>query len=152
MLRKPRDKHAGIFADGVGIDILYQGIVVTTLILIAYFIGLYLDTGSFNIATSEIGISMSCLTMSIVGCCHAINLRSRTESIFKLKTNNAILFLSVAVSILLTICICEVDFIAGVFKLVTLSFEQCAISFLLGFAIIPIVEIVKFIKRKLKKN
>ena len=46
MKRKPRSKDAGIFAGGVAFDIVYQGIVVAFLILLAYFIGHYIESGT----------------------------------------------------------------------------------------------------------
>ncbi len=39
MRRKPRSKKDGIFAGGLGIDCAYQGILVSVLTIIAYFIG-----------------------------------------------------------------------------------------------------------------
>ena len=88
MRRKPRSKDAGIFANGMGVDIVYQGIAVTALIMSSYFFGVYLDTGIWQITTSTHGISMAFLTMSMVGCFHSLNLRSRRGSIFKLKKQN----------------------------------------------------------------
>jgi len=39
MQRKPRSSKDGIFAGGLGIDVLYQGAMVTALTLAAYFLG-----------------------------------------------------------------------------------------------------------------
>ncbi len=39
MNRKPRSSKDGIFAGGLGIDVLYQGAMVTVLTLLAYFLG-----------------------------------------------------------------------------------------------------------------
>ena len=102
MERKPREKSSGLFADGLGFDIIYQGVAVTALIIISYFIGHFIDTGNWEITTSPHGISMAFLTMSMVGCFHSINLRSRRQSIFKLKNQNWILMLAVIISLLLT--------------------------------------------------
>lgn len=45
MRQKPRPKTDGIFADGMAIDIIYQGMIITSLIMLSYFIGAYIDTG-----------------------------------------------------------------------------------------------------------
>lgn len=151
MERKPREKSSGLFADGLGFDIIYQGIAVTALIVTSYFIGHYIDTGTWEITTSPHGISMAFLTMCMVGCFHSINLRSRRQSIFKLKNQNWILILAVIISLLLTSIVCFVPGIASLFKLTQLGFTEWIIALALGFAIIPIVEIVKLIQRNLKK-
>ena len=39
MRRPPRDSNEGIFAHGVGISVMYQGIAVSILTLVAYFVG-----------------------------------------------------------------------------------------------------------------
>ncbi len=39
MKRKPRSSKDGIFAGGLGLDVLYQGVMVTVLTLVAYFLG-----------------------------------------------------------------------------------------------------------------
>lgn len=145
MRRKPRPKNDGIFAGGVATDIIYQGIVITALIMFSYFVGVYIDTGIWQITTSPHGISMAFLTMSMVGCFHSLNLRSRRESIFKLKKQNWILLASVLVSLILTTIVCEVSAIASAFKLTELGLTEWLISIALGFAIIPIVELVKWL-------
>ena len=39
MQRPPRKASDGIFANGLGFDVAYQGAMVTVLVLAAYFIG-----------------------------------------------------------------------------------------------------------------
>ena len=39
MDRPPRDSHDGIFAGGLGLDILYQGVLITVITLASYIIG-----------------------------------------------------------------------------------------------------------------
>ena len=121
MRKKPRLKNSGIFSDGMAFDLIYQGIVVTALIMISYFIGVYIDTGMWHIATSAHGISMAFLTMSMVGCFHSINLRSRRQSIFSLKKPNWVLFISVIVSLILTTIVVEVPAVSSAFKLTELG-------------------------------
>ena len=88
MKRKPRPKNSGIYSDGMVFDLIYQGAIIAALILLSYFIGVFLDTGVWQFAHNDHGISMAFLTMSMVGCFHAVNLRSRRQSIFVLKKKN----------------------------------------------------------------
>lgn len=148
MKRKPRPKDSGIYSDGMVFDLIYQGVVIAALILLSYFIGVYIDTGAWQVTHSEHGISMAFLTMSMVGCFHAVNLRSRRQSLFALKSRNWILMASVCVALILTTIVCEVPPIAEAFKLTSLGVTEWGIALGLGLAIIPIVEIVKFIQRK----
>ena len=46
MNRKPRSKDSGIYSDGMVFDLIYQGMVIAALILISYFIGVFIDTGT----------------------------------------------------------------------------------------------------------
>ena len=83
MRRKPRDAKAGIFADGMGFDIGYQGSLVTILALNSYFIG-------NNMGGAEHGTTMAFLTMSMAEIFHSFNMRSQRQSIFKLGSQNKI--------------------------------------------------------------
>ena len=56
MLKKPRDSRDGVFAGGVGVDIIYQGAFVSILVLAAYFIGHYIEWGQFEITNSPDGM------------------------------------------------------------------------------------------------
>ena len=49
MRRKPRKSDAGIFSDGMGFDVAYQGIVVTILVLISFFVGHFMQTGNWHL-------------------------------------------------------------------------------------------------------
>ena len=94
---------------------------------------------------------MAFLTMCMVECFHSLNMRSRRQSIFKLKKQNILLLVSVLISIILTTIICEVPFIAQAFKLTELGLTEWLIALGLGIAIIPIVEIVKKIQNLIAK-
>jgi hypothetical protein len=52
MRRKPRKTTDGVFAGGLGVDMAYQGLVVSILVLIAYFVGHYIESGVWEIAES----------------------------------------------------------------------------------------------------
>ena len=50
MKRKPRKASDGVFAGGMGIDIVVQGVIITALVLASFFVGVYFDMGYINIA------------------------------------------------------------------------------------------------------
>ncbi|MFR0734522.1 MAG: cation transporting ATPase C-terminal domain-containing protein [Oscillospiraceae bacterium] len=50
MRRRPRDAKAGIFAGGLGLDVAYQGLAVSVLTLISYFVGHFMESGVWEIA------------------------------------------------------------------------------------------------------
>ncbi len=49
MNRPPRDSKDGIFSGGLGFDVIYQGLLVTVITVVAYLIGAFMDpaVGSF---------------------------------------------------------------------------------------------------------
>lgn len=154
MDRKPRSSSEGIFAQGLGFNVVYQGIFVTLLTLAAFFIGERLETGRWvftNIADCQEGMTMAFLTMSMCEIFHSFNMRSATESIFTLLrqgNHNWILVGTMVASLVLTTCLIEVPFLADAFGFTPISYVEYGISLLLAISIIPLVEIVKCIQRK----
>lgn len=148
MQRKPREAKNGIFAGGMGFDIMYQGIIVTALIFISYFIGLFIETDTWSIADSAHGVTMAFLTMSMAEIFHSFNMRSQRGSIFKLPTHNWILIISAVGSLLATTIVCEIPVLAAAFGFTAVGFTEYIIAIGLGLCVIPIVEFVKFIQRK----
>ena len=151
MQRKPRNAKDGIFANGMGFDICYQGFLVTVLVLISYFIGHFLETGNWEIANSSAGTTMAFLTMSMAEIFHSLNMRSQRNSIFKLGHKNMILLLSGLASFVATTVVCEIPFLANAFDFSTVDFREYAIAIGLGFMVIPVVEIVKALQRRKEK-
>ena len=154
MDRKPRSSSEGIFAQGLGFNVVYQGIFVTLLTLAAFFIGERLETGRWvfaNITDCQEGITMAFLTMSMCEIFHSFNMRSATESIFTLLrqgNHNWILVGTMVASLVLTTCLIEVPFLADAFGFTPISYVEYGISLLLAISIIPLVEIIKYIQRK----
>ena len=154
MKRKPRNPKDGIFAGGLGIDVVYQGVLVSALTVLAFMIGNYFEHGVWSLfnADSGHGITMAFLTMSMAEIFHSFNMRSQRGSIFKLKTQNGILWGAGALSLVLTTLVIEVPFLADAFDFVSIGLKEYVIALGLAFAVIPIVEIVKLIQRSLAKK
>lgn len=151
MKKKPRDPKEGIFAGGMGFDVFFQGAVVTVLVMISYLIGHKIESGAWEFVNSADGTTMAFLTLSMVEICHSLNMRSRRGSIFKLNSHNVFLYGAMLVSLLLTTVVIEVPFIAKAFQFTPIDFSEYLIAIGLAVLIIPIMEIVKAIQRKLGK-
>ncbi len=158
MKRKPRGKNDGIFADGLGIDCLYQGITVTILTVLSFYIGEFLENGVWqfrNIVDCNEGMTMAFFTMSMCEIFHSFNMRSQRASVFGMmakKSHNIPLYLAMILSLVLTTAVIEIPFFANLFGFTQLNAEAYAISLGLAFLIIPIVEIVKAIRRAVERK
>ena len=160
MKRKPRDSKEGIFAGGLGFGVVYQGILVTIITLVSYFIGVYVLADLHHaeaILAGEytregLGTSMAFLTLSMAEIFHSFNMRSLGKSIFSMKKQNLWLWGAAALSLLLTTAVIEIPFLAEAFELASLDVLEYAIAMGLAFAVIPVVEIVKLITKLIDKK
>ena len=154
MKRKPRKSGEGVFADGMGFAIAYQGALVTAITLVSYFIGTELlppcysitDTATINM----LGTSMAFLTLSMAEIFHAFNMRSLKGSIFTVKKQNLWLIGAGILSFLLTTAV--VELLPGVFNLYHLNLTEYLIAMGLAILTIPVVEAVKFFQRLFAKR
>ena len=157
MNRPPRDSGDGIFAGGLGFDVIYQGVLVTVITVIAYLVGASFEFGEGWFAAlraageSGHGMTMAFLSMSMCEIFHSFNLRSQRKSVFSLKTHNKVLWAAMLGSLVLTTLVIEVPFIANAFGFTTIGFGEYGISIGLAILVIPIVELVKLLQRKLGK-
>lgn len=151
MNRRPREKSEGIFSGGLGFNVVYQGILVSLVTLAAYFIGHYMESGVWEITNSADGMTMAFLTMNMAEIFHSFNMRSTNKSIFTLNSHNKYLFGAMIASLVLTTAVIYVPFLSNAFGLEHISLVEYAISMGLSISVIPIVEIVKAIQRKVSK-
>lgn len=152
MKRKPRNSKDGIFSGGVGFDIIYQGLLVTAVTLIAYFVGHYMEAGVWQIANSSDGMTMAFLTMSMAEIFHSFNMRSQRQSLFSLKKQNFYLLGAMILSLALTTSVLYVPFLRQAFSFEHISLQEYFVALALAFSVIPIVEIVKLIQRSFSKD
>ena len=158
MRRKPRSKNDGVFSGGLGFDCAYQGIIVSVLTVIAFYVGEFIETGHlafYNIQDSADGMTMAFFTMAMCEIFHSFNMRSQRGSavamLFK-GHHNIALYGAMIGSFLLTTAVVEVPFLANMFEFTELSLLEYSISLGLAFLIIPIVEIIKAIQRAIAKK
>ena len=158
MNRPPRNSKDGIFAGGLGFDVVYQGVLVTIITLAAYLIGASFEFGGDwfaalrNVGESGHGMTMAFLTMSMCEIFHSFNLRSQRKSVFTLKGQNKVLWAAMLGSLLLTTLVIEVGPIARAFGFTMIGITEYAISIGLAILVIPVVETVKLFQRMASKH
>ena len=156
MKRKPRSSKDGIFANGAGIDMVWQGIYLSIIELAAYFIGLYLETGKlsfFGIPDCANAIAMAFLTVNFAEICCAVNMRSQNKSIFSkemFEHFNWWLFGAVVITVIITLAAIYVPGLSNVFGIEPGTFKtrELLICIALALSTFPAFELGKFLKRK----
>lgn len=145
MKKKPRPARASFYSEGVGINIIYQGIIEGGLTLAAFLIGTTYapDPGHY-----EIAITMAFAALGLIQLFHAFNARSNEDSIFRLGLfTNKFLVGAFVVSAILQLSVILLPFLNGVFRVTPLSLGQWLEVIGISFAIIPVVELVKLVQR-----
>lgn len=152
MKRKPIDSQKGIFTKGMTWRVIYQGMMIGILTLIAFCIGL----ATPNIEGTpeyvehvkiEIGQTMAFSVLALSQLVHVFNVRDNKNSIFKTKPfNNKKLLLAVAVSAILMITILLVPGLREIFSIWHLPIENVLEVLCLVLTPIIIVEIFKLLK------
>lgn len=157
MSRPPRNSKDGIFANGMGAAIAYQGVFLTAITLASFYLGrdvIAQMPQHVNAAytPADVGSSMAFLTLSMAEIFHAFNMRSLHGSIFAIKKQNWWLWGAGAISLALTTLVVEVPFLANAFELAKLDATEYGIALALAVTVIPLVEIVKVIARAVRKK
>ncbi len=152
MRHKPRNSREGIFAGGMGFDIFFQGAMIGLLTFISFLIGHFIEAGEWAFVDSPDGTTMAFLTLSMVEIFHSLNMRSRRQSIFMMKTHNTFLYGAMIAALVLTTTVIYVPFLSAAFGFEHISVFEYGVAMALAFSIIPIMEIEKFILRRVEKN
>lgn len=163
MKRNPRNKNEGIFADGLGLNVVCHGIFIAAITLCAFFVGVAMENnGVVSLPISELhstqGITMAFLTMSMAEIFHAYNARSAHKSIFSLHSHNKIMWAAMIGSLALTTAVIFIPGVNAAFGFANpdgsacISVSEYFIALAMAFAIIPLVEIQKLIVRAVKNK
>ncbi len=137
MDRNPRPKTEGLFAHGLGIQVVLQGAMFAVLSLIGFRLGWHL-TGAI-----EGGRTLAFTVLGFAQVFHAFNMRSE-KSLFKIGFfSNKFLNGSALLSIVLMFFVLFVPPVATVFGLVALPAWMYAAGIGLAFVPIVILEIAK---------
>ncbi len=152
MKKPPRSSSEGLFANGLGVNCVIQGIALAVITLISYVIGEIFENGSFHLVTSMDGMTMAFLTLSMAELFHSFNMRSLDKSLLKVKGHNNILYATLAGAFVLTLAVLYIPFLADAFDFAHISFTEFIIALALAFLIIPFVEVQKAIQRAMTKK
>jgi len=144
MDKKPRDASGSLFSGIVGVNIVYQGILQAMITLSVYIFAL----SRFGTDTA---ITMAFLVLGLIQLFHVSNVRSLTGSVFRKSFfSNKLLFASLTFAAMMQISVILIPGLNTIFRTVPLSGVQWIISVAAAFAIIPLVELVKAILRRVK--
>ncbi len=152
MKRKPRDAGDGIFAGGMGFDVVLQGLMAAVITVSAYIVGHYIESGVWEFVDSADGMTMAFLALSMAEIFHSFNMRSRRKSIFSMKTHNLFLWGAMLASFAATTLVVYVPFLREMFEFTEISFLEYGVAMLLALSVIPVIETVKLIQRMLESG
>lgn len=139
----PKLSRHKFFGKSDWIDIIYQGVAVGILTIIAFLIGCYIDHNEITTLDSPTGKTMAFLTMSMAEIFHSFNMRSRKHSIFKIKSNNRYLWFAALGAVILTTLVIYFPPLNQLFGFAYVTYFEYSIAIGLSLMIIPLVEGVK---------
>ena len=146
MKKKPIKNNKGIFTKGMTWRIVYQGIMIGILTLIAFVLGLATE-GVTPEEKVAIGETMAFTVLALSELVHVFNIRNNKESILKTNPfNNGKLILAILVSAALMIMVLVVPALRDVFGIAVLPTHKLEETIALVIAPLVIVEIFKFFK------
>jgi Ca2+-transporting ATPase len=141
MDQPPRPKDEGIFAHGLGMQVVLQGIMFGSLTLASYALGYFWNMGQNP--GDLAGHTMAFLVLALCQVFHSFNMRS-THSLFKIGPfTNKFLNRAALLSIVMTLAVALVPPIAMAFELVILPPAMYFIALGLALIPIPVLEITK---------
>ena len=139
MKRKPRDPKKSIFADGLLLSIIFQGLIIGTVTLIAFNLG--------NRTSVDEGRTMAFVTLSLTQLMHTFNVRSVDKSLFKIGfSTNKSLIKANAVSAALILIVTSIPILREIFKLSSLSLMNWIVVATLSVTPLFIIEFSKLFK------
>ncbi len=158
MTRKPTKPGKGIFTKGMSFRIIYQGVMIGLLTLIAFMVGLgttteCIDGLSLDQSKIEVGQTMAFVTLALSELVHVFNVRDNKKSIFKSNIfNNGKLVLAILASAALMFVILLIPALRNIFSIPVLPVGNIVELISLIFAPIVIVEIFKLLKINATKD
>ncbi len=160
MKRKPRAKEESIFANGVGVSMLWQGVYLAAIEIAAYYIGFFLENGSFSGIASgrwcENAVVMVFLTVSFAETLCALNMRSRNGSIFRREMLVNVNWWMVGALVITSLLTLIAVFMPGFRELFgihrTLTAKEFWISVGLAVSTLPVFEAGKAIQQAARKK
>lgn len=146
MEKKPRSPKKGLFADGLWGTIMFEGLMIGALALLAFSTGINV----FNDLT--IGRTMAFAVLSISQLIHAFNMRCEHSVIKAGIFGNPYLVMSLIAGLILEVSVISVPRLAVIFGVVPLSFAAWCVVAVLSIMPLIIVELQKFVSSLIWEN
>lgn len=145
MRRKPIPPSKGMFSDGLVFKIIFEGIMIGSLALFAFVIGIrFYDTEAITKGIPPVNArTMAFCVLSLSQLFHAFNMRSN-QSIFKIGLfSNMKLLFAFLICMFLQISVVTITPLTAIFKVVSLDKIQWGFVLILSFVPIIVVEFQK---------
>ena len=146
MQRRPRSAKESFFAGGMAVDMALFGAVMSALTLGIYFLSLSWY-GDYTVSAT-----MAFLTLGLVQLFHAFNIRAGHRTVFAGITQNPWMIGAFLLAGALQVGVVAIGPVATFFRSTPLSGTQWLEVLIAAAAIVPVSELVKGIKRLLKKG
>ena len=147
MDQKPRSKKEGFFADGYAWKIVFEGIIIGLVTLVAYVLGSYAFGLEEEIAHS-VGQTMAFLTLSSTQLFHAYNVKSKHSVFSKKSYKNSFMNFAFILGFSLQVIVIYMVGVRDLFEFTPLTFVQFIICIGLSLVMVVIMEIHKLIERR----
>lgn len=146
MLKPPRSPQKSLFADGLWLNIIFEGLMIGAVALLSFVIGVYL------FSTVTYGRTMAFAVLSISQLVHAFNMRSE-HSVFKAGIfKNPYLVLSFIIGVILEVGVISIPKLAGIFGVTPLSPLAWTIVAVLSSLPLAIVELQKLVTNTFQRK
>ena len=152
MKRKPIKQSEGIFTKSMTYRIIYQGVMIGIITLIAFIIGLKTTTEPIDGMTLDqskiaVGQTMAFIVLALSELVHVYNIRDNKKSIFRTSIlNNKVLIGATLLSAALMFVVLLVPALRTAFSIPVLPVENIIEIVILVFSPIVVVEIFKLFK------
>lgn len=144
MSEKPIKRNQSIFANGQGLTIFTEGVMIGSLSLLAFCLGY------FNFSDCNAGRTMAFCVLSLSQLVHSYNVRSDCSVFSPSVPQNKLLHISLLIGVILQIAVVVSPTLSKCFGTVPLNTEQWKIVSVLSILPLIPVEISKIIYKKSK--
>ena len=152
MKKKPLKNKKGIFTRGMSFRIVYQGIMIGLITLLAYVIGLATPNVDAN-QKIMIAQTMAFAVLAFSELVHVFNIRNNKESVFKANPfNNFKLLLAIIASGALMLTVLLVPGLRNIFGIAELPISKIEETMALIISPLVIVELFKLLKINTTKD
>ena len=143
MEREPVPPNEGIFSRGLGIDILWVGMLMG---IVSLGVGYWAFLSGLDMTTWR---TMVFTTLTIAQMGNALAIRATHDSLWEIGLfSNRLMVIAVITTFMLQLALIYVPFLQGIFSTVALTGTQLGISLVVSLTVLAAVEAVKWFRRQ----